>query len=336
MDLFNIIIIVLLIALFITYKNNKFDNFKNTTRSKKCTKNKNNKNNVCNQDDNINQTPPPKKKINFGRTFAENQYHNDYRDVLETLLRMSSGKVIFNRSDKEITIQKVNYEAGLNLINDFIQRINNTLTPDVDAKWKTKKSGWETVQESLGLPPSLYGEPTYGGHVYLVKIDDLAGYATEGMVRIECVLTLQKTGVDDQIIIKVQFCLDNRNNDFDPSKNTVPRDIVIENIFIVGFLLKNENIGFTNGFDFYDYHNIDVDLEKGETTDPQEIVKALTQKRMERFLENQNFTNILNDEDKENRLGVPCLSTLPSFQDTRTIYDDLNNYDDFNKFNHKM
>lgn len=289
--------------------------------------------------------------------FVEMQFHTDYRDTLSAFNGMSNNRQLFNPTDKPITTSSPKKNKVNKLVKSFIKELNKKIMNDVPSTLNPSsgwdevmpqdkvKSGWEKQMESLGLPASIYNEPAKKAKLQLLKIDEYYSLETEDDVRIVCYLICKKKNVHDQIILKVNFWLDKRDingdrqffkdkNDEDTDEISVDEelDVVIEEIFVVGYLTGNRDYdGMDKGArkNFYHFENI----EKDGMMDQQEILRQLRQKQRDRAIETGNRIGNL---DKENQMlyeQTPHLTNYESYQNTRTIFDDVECKKAFSTFN---
>ena len=70
---------------------------------------------------------------------------------------------------------------------------------------KNVKSGWDKQMEKLGLPSSVYTDPAKNNKIKLIKIDKYQSQETEDDIRINCDITIKKKGVNDLMMIKINF-----------------------------------------------------------------------------------------------------------------------------------
>lgn len=143
--------------------------------------------------------------------YVNTQFHNDYREVINAIQ-----SIVCTKCDDDIKFNPIKPDAIVHqLVNGFIDHLNkNPGTFD----WNAPKSGWEKVQESLGLPSSLYEPPKPPAHIKLIKI--IKAYQSDNSRKYMCYFIVQKQNVIDQMILRVQF--GNK----------------IESVFIAGFLVE--------------------------------------------------------------------------------------------------
>jgi hypothetical protein len=231
----------------------------------------------------IRRKPKKSKKCKLNPYFQEVQFHTDYQDTLAAFQKLAPNqKQLFNRSDSPITkVSNGNNTETKNLIKNFIKSLNNTLDSCVSSGIKINaKSGWEKQQEKLGLPGSLYVKPAEKSHVRLVKIDRVEKYEICDEIRFSVFLTLKKENVSDQMVIKVNFFVDkkdyNSDRNFFKKKRSKETNVVIEEIFIIGFLTKDS---FGKPSVKSDYTKFNENITDGRMFSQEEIIKQLNEKR---------------------------------------------------------
>jgi len=285
---------------------------------------------------NINQTP-------INRYFQSSQFNNNYRDVITAFNNIiPQAKQLFNLPNQPVQYSEPDPSKDRDvkyLVRDFMKLLNQNIknyVPNVRNKntgWDEAiqdpriKSGWEVIQESLGLNPSLWDNPATKSTVHLIKIMFIQKYETEDEIKYACKLILQKEGVEEQIMIKASFVQDktplNDENNFFVSKN-IEMKIVIEEIYILGYLSNrglDSSIEFDNlGDDFYNYDN----LERNNMTDPQYIQKVLLDKYQQRNFEMGQRVAMLDEEGKLFHKELPHVYDYSNIKSTRTIFDDFN------------
>lgn len=276
-----------------------------------------------------------KKLLN--KYFNDIKFHNDYRDVLTAFyLLVPHQKQIFNLPNIPLIYSEPSLENVKDMINDFINTLNLTIDKDVPhyintkSDWNTAmpdpniSSGWEKVQQSLGLPPSLYQRPILQTHVNLLSIFRIQKYETDDEIKYVITMVLSKENVKDQMILKVSFVEDKRiyneeNNFFKDKENSITK-MVIEEFSIVGFLSEyGEDIYVTDKDDLYNFE----DLEKNDFIDNKKIVETLND-RYKKRMEETDFRNAMLDEDgRVSRLSLDDLTKYESVKGTRNIFDDM-------------
>lgn len=288
--------------------------------------------------------------------FIEGQYHTDYRDTVTGFNNIvPSQKQIFNQENVPIKFTNPDLSEVQKLIKDFIKELNKNIMTEVgdtrtsNSGWdeiipeKTIESGWEKQMRALNLPTNLYPEPAKKSKVILVAIDHIEKYETDNEIKYSCFLFLQKKNIKDQLVIKVSFVLNKKSVNLDrkffDSESMSPDDphVIIEEIFILGYLTSDGNTGATKKTpdDFYKFSG----LENQDILDRGVIIKELIKKYKSRTKDMNyfnaslngfnaslaNFNGPLDKEQTEFRKEVPHLMNSKSYQVTQTIEDDLNN-----------
>jgi len=277
--------------------------------------------------------------------FHNIQFHNDYRDVITALNNLvPDRKQLFNLANIPLVYSEPEVGEVKNMVKDFVKVLNGNLHREVpeyrhkNSGWDeaipdpTIKSGWETVQESLGLPASLYDDPAKKGKVMIVNVPKVQKYETEDEIKYSVDIVLQKANVNDQMVIKADFVQDKRplvdeNNFFKTS--TIELKVMVENIFITGYLSEygDNDIRLFDGDDkkFYDYN----DLEYNNLTDPKYIQKVLMEKYEQRNEETEQRTAMLDEEGQNFHRTLPHVYDFSNIKGTRTIFDDMNLHKEF-------
>jgi hypothetical protein len=248
----------------------------------------------------------------------ENQFHNDYRDVLTAFNNIApSQKQIFNRSNYPITTTNPDVKEVKHLIKSFIKELNKNIkqniseSANVNSGWddhmpeKQEKSGWDKQQEELGLPSSLYCDAAKKGKIKLIKIDHLEKYTTSDQTRYVAILILQKVNADDQMVLRTSFVLDNVDMNKDRSffDNKIvdgsivdnSKDVKIEEIFVLGFMTDHSYGAKTVRDDFYKFDFIE---DEDGMLDQNQILKELQNKYKSREIENRGLTSQYDENGK--------------------------------------
>ncbi len=236
--------------------------------------------------------------------FQEIQFHQDYRDTMNAFGLMCEGKNIFNKNYLPLLKSENPSESEVNgLANQFINALNLHVKNDVgdiaaqqlnswndnmppiaqDNDILKKKQSWEQYNEELGLPPSIYANPAKREIVNLIKIDNIEKYETSAQLKYVLYLIIQKLNVEDQMIVKVSFVIDKSDINlerefFDKNKNNFETKIIIEEISIIGFMIK-EGIGRSKSQreKFYDYEG----FSDGRMISEKDVIRQLNNKRKE-------------------------------------------------------
>ena len=285
------------------------------------------------------------KKEILNPNFINNKFNNDYRDVLTALNNLvPDRKQLFNLANIPVVYSEPEVDEVRNMISDFVVVLNNNLKTEVpsyrnpNSGWDeaipdpNMKSGWDKVQESLGLPPSLYSSPAPKQPIKLIDVTEVQKYETEDEVKYSIDMVLQKKNVEDQMILKISFVQDKRplrdeNNFF--VTHTVELRVVIEEAFILGYLSKEGNdaqLLYDNQAEkFYDYNQ----LEYNNLTDPKYIQKILLEKYNQRSQEMEQRNALLDAEGRDFHRTLPHLYDYSNIEGTQTIFDDMNMHKTF-------
>jgi len=244
-----------------------------------------------------------KQKVAVKPYFFENQFNNDYRDVITALDNVvESGKPLFNRSNLPVEYTPIKKTEVKNLLKAFISTLNYNIKnkvqdyTNVGNGWlnvipnETVESGWDRQMKELGLPEDLYNKPASRSKVKVIKIDKVEKMSTSNQVRINIYLILQKENVSDQMVLKVSFVMDkddiNNDRDFFKKDETLDLNVHIEQTFIVGYL-SDQSYGSKRPYtDFYTFENI----EKDNILNQEEIFKQLRKKYEQQQIESNGLT----------------------------------------------
>jgi len=274
---------------------------------------------------------------NINSHLLDVKFHNDYRDAITAFNNLAPAqKQIFNVGNIPVSNELVDPTTVSTMVNDFITNLNKNIrhnvpeTRTVNSGWDevipdpTIKSGWEIAQESLGLAGSLYNNPASNNIMNLVQILSTNKYSTEDEIKYLITMVLSKTGVDDQMLVKVSFIEDRRfmtdeNNFF--KNNIKETTIIIEEIDILGFL-TNYGTDDGNVFDPFNFYNFES-LDKSEITDNNQIIKELMKRHNDRMAEVEYRTALLDEEARDFYRDLPNVTQSKSYQVTRDIVDDM-------------
>lgn len=306
---------------------NKYDN---NSRFRPYVKS-NPRNDVYSQRDTVNTS-------NINPNFIYNQFHNDYRDVITGINNIvPQKKQLFNVANTPVKYSEPEPKEVSNLVKDFVKTVNENIKTQVpnqrnpNSGWDEAipdpnvKSGWDTVQESLGLVPSLWNKPSGKTHIKLIDVSYVQKYETEDEIKYTCDIILQKVGVNDQMVLKVSFVIDKSvlhdENNFFLSKNIEMR-VTIEDVHIQGYLSRegtDARLIFDNDVDkFFDYDK----MEQNNMTDPRLIQKTLMDKYKQRTLEMEQRNATLDEEGQAFHRELPHMYDFSNIAGTQTIFDD--------------
>lgn len=233
------------------------------------------------------------KKVDVNPNFIEIQFHQDYRDTSNAFILMSPNqKEIFNKGDLPIKIDEPSYDETKKIVKKFIKEVNRTVKYHVSSEdglknWqnhmtdKKFKSGWDKQQEALGLPTSIYLDPAEKASIKLIKLDHAEKHETDDEIKYVVFLIIQKKNVNDQMLVRVSFVVEKRDlnldREFFSKKNSYETSVKIEEIFIIGFLTKQNTKVKTKREKFYKFDTI----SDGRMFSRKDIIKELNKKRKE-------------------------------------------------------
>lgn len=288
-------------------------------------------------------------KYKLNPNFLRIQFHNDYRDVLTALNNLvPDKKQLFNLPNEPLVYSEPGIREVKDLVSDFVDKLNENLIMEVpnyrnqNSGWDeaipdpTVESGWNKIQNSLGLPTSLYDDPAKKAKVVLIAIKYVQKYETEDEIKYSIDIVLQKVNVEDQIILKCDFVQDKRplrdENNFFRTTN-VEMNIVTENIYVTGYLTsygdnydKYDGLGIGDHDDkYYDYNK----MEYNNMTDPKYIQKILMEKYRQRSEEMEQRNALLDEEGQAFHKDLPHIYDYSNIRGTQTIFDDMNHHKQF-------
>jgi len=345
MDSLNILLMILIgyiLYIFTTYSpNNKVKNVNNFNSNRKIFKD-------VDADTIIDDVIKWDDKYDYGiikkdlvkPNFMNNKFHNDYRDVITALNNLvPDRKQLFNLANIPLNYSEPEVDEVKKLLVDFITVLNENLRSEVptvrnpNSGWDEAipdpriKSGWEKVQNSLGLPGSLYEEPALKSRVKIIDVEFVQKYETDDEIKYSIRLIIQKENVDDQMLIKASFVQDKRellNEDNFFKLKTIEMRIIIEELFILGYY-SDFGHDMKNQFDherekYYDYNR----LEHNNLVDPKYVQKILMDKYRQRTEEMEHRVAMLDEEGQAFHKHLPHTYDFASYKNTRTIFDDMN------------
>lgn len=281
------------------------------------------------------------KRKPLNPNFLNLQFHNDYRDLMTSLHNIiPERRQRFNTANIPITYTEGDAsEIEIKpMAQDLVHVINQNIKTQVpqerhkNSGWDEAmidplaESGWEKTQKSLGLPVSLYQQPAQNGLINLVAINNVQKYETEDEAKYTADIVIQKSGVEDQAIIKPSFVVDKRilrdENNFFINKKVDMR-VFIEDITIIGYLSKggpDSKLEFDmQDVKYYDYNT----LEKNNMTDPKQVLDILMDKYDKRTKEMELRNAMLDDEGQAYHKSLPHMYQYDNIKGTRTIFDDM-------------
>ena len=284
--------------------------------------------------------------------FIEKQYHKDYNDTITAINNLTPQKELFNMGF--LPVKEIDPDPGniKELVKLFIDRVNEEVDNRVSeylhvnsgwndqGKRKKVKSGFEEQMEELGLPGDLYTQPADKARIKLIAIQNAEQHMTDDQIRFVAHIVIQKKNVKDQMVLKVQFFMeredlksggDHRDKFFDRSVDNhnkhvlkvdqdqdLDRVVIIEQVFTAGFLTDNGRAK-TRMDKFYEYKDI---KNRDGIIDQYKVLQIMKKKHAERSKELSSFLCSVDDQTKELH-DVPSIGDYASYQNTRTIMDDL-------------
>lgn len=243
-------------------------------------------------------------KAEINQFFQEIQFHQDYRDTMNGFNLMTEQKDVFNRNyEPLLKTEKPEIGEVSNIVDQFIDSLNEEIMNNVGEVGAEKlnswadnmqpvtsdnniiknNSSWEEYNNELGLPNTIYKNPAKKEKINLVKIDNIDKYETNNQIKYSIYLILQKKNVKDQMVVKVSFVIDKSDIDlerdfFKKNKNNYETKIIVEEISIIGFLIKNgSGKPKTHREKFYDYEG----FSEGRLISEKDVIRQLNSKRKE-------------------------------------------------------
>lgn len=260
--------------------------------------------------------------------FVDIRIHNDYRDVLTSFDNVAPDqRPYFNRSMLPVRQAQVNPVSIKPMVKEFIKRINEDIKINVydqvtsQTGWdeyaeerKPQIDGWGKQMKQLGLPESLWDHPACQSKLKLIKIDAVEKFITEEQINIIIHMILQKKNVDDQMIVRISYIMDNVDINVDRNfnkDNIAPEyNIRIEQIYVIGYLTDYRyGDTNTNRKDFYEFTNI----EKDDMMDQDLIIKTLKDKYKQLQVESDGF-NISIAPSQSNETAIFRLRSPQPYQ----------------------
>ena len=294
-------------------------------------------NDIVSLDPTYDSVPGIVQKRTMNPNFLDMQFHNDYRDVITGFRNLvPDRKQLFNLANIPLQYSEPDPSEVKYMITDFLKVLNiniNTSVPthrSCNSGWDevipdpaVKKTGWEKIQESLGLPTSLYEKPEGKSKVVLVAVNTVQKYETEDEIKYVCDIVLQKLNVEDQIVIKAHFVQDKRPlNDENMffKKDPIQMKVHVENIFIQGYL-SNYGADAKMQYDNDEVKYFDYDkMEYNQLTDPKEINKILMKKYKQRTQEMEQRNAMLDEEGQEFHRTLPHIYNFTNIMGTKTLF----------------
>ena len=293
------------------------------------------------QDWDKNYTERSKIKKNIIKSnFINTLFHDDYRDVITSFNNIvPSQKQLFNMANIPLKYTEPNKIEVKSLVTGFIGNINSyikndiNLTRDQNTGWDeplenpTVESGWEQVQKSLGLQPSLYNKSLGQTGIKLISVEKVQKYETEDEIKYACMLVIEKIGSDEQMLFKVSFVIDKKllqdENRFFSIQNA-ELDVAVEEIHIEGYLSDNGSDANKLYKNIKGKHYELDNMEHNNLTDPLYIQQKLMEHHNNRERENDYRNSLLDENGRDFHRDLANPYDYSSYQVTQTIFDDMN------------
>lgn len=235
--------------------------------------------------------------------FIDMKVHNDYRDIITSFNNIAPDqRPLFNRSMlpvKQIDVDPMQVKP---LVKAFIKRVNNDVKYNVTEEitpqsgWdelaeerKMEIDGWGRQQKELGNPEDLYWGPAVRAKIKLIKIDEVEKFATEDQINFIVHMIIQKKNVDDQMVVKISFIMDNipinADRNFNDKDAEQDYNVRIEEIAVIGFLTNYQYGDPIERHNFYEFSNI----EKDDMVNQELLLKVLKDKYKQRQIDSDGF-----------------------------------------------
>lgn len=320
------IIIIFAVVIYIIYSINRSREEHLTTQTKKKRRN---------YELSVDNFAPLNEQLPSGpRIFTEGMFHSDYMDIITAFNNLSPNqRQVFNIDNQPSKVSNVSPNIVGDIVDNFIGRVNEYVKESVptvrnpSCGWDEPvpdpnvKSGWDKIQESLGLPGSIYDKFAGQSTLHLIGIQKVTKYETDKEIKYECILIVQKEGVSDQLVVKADFVLTK-------GLKNPQIHVVIEFINIMGFLSVN---GMSNdrleADDFYNFKH----LEKNNMTASNTIMRELLKKYELRNRLMQEKIDQMEPAVYDTYQELPFMDSYESHKVTRNITDDIMNPYDFER-----
>ena len=226
------------------------------------------------------------KKINY--QYLNNlQYNSEFEDVINAIKIMPVNRKIFNLEILPVVFKKINTDNfDKKICDNFISQLNEYIENNIIVS-TSFKSGWEKVQNKLGLPV-LYQKENNKSVITSYEINSIKQFETKNQIKYVFRLVMNKENVSDKMIIDVSIV----NNKIFDKKTT------LESIFIIGYLsnVKNNLTAYnTLNYNKNIPDNNDLSKQIGEKFVKKELYKRYKKQICDEGLDNLNI-------DKEGRV----------------------------------
>lgn len=255
--------------------------------------------------------------------FVDSQYHQDYQDIINTFgLIVPTKRQIFNVSNRPLKYSEPQPAEANKIVLSFLQKLNEVVCNQVKMPEEPENS-WATYQKSLDLPVLHEKENNNYKKLFLVGITKVRKYAIDDEVKYSVEFAIQKEGVKDQLLLKVDFVQDMKEfvNEDNLFKNKLPGQVRIEQIFKLGVL---SNTGLYPNFNPEDKHYSFNEMEVNNMTDPKYVKNQLMKHYNKKMKEMEYRTAMLDENGRVFEQNVfDKIHRYPAYQTTQTIFDDF-------------
>jgi hypothetical protein len=259
--------------------------------------------------------------------FVEAKFHIGYVDVINAFNNLApSQRQIFNINNVPCNVSDAYDKAEVTeMMTSFIESLNNDIKNNVmsvhsvNSGWDeqvfepTIKSGWDKVQESLGLPTTLYQRPAVKTQVHLVSFGNVLTYETENEIKYVAKVILAKEKVAEKLVIQVAFVM---------VKGVAGKEtnVIIENIDVLGFMTsQGQGIDHIELDNFYNFDSLEKNNMVSGTTVAQELMNKynMRKKIMQERIDNS-------DTDVQEKYATsPSPADYDTYKMTTNIIDDM-------------
>lgn len=277
-------------------------------------------------------TPKDIDVIKSREKFIEAKFNIGYVDVINAFNNLAPNqRQIFNINNVPCKVSTDYDETEVDdMLSSFVDSVNNDIKNNVmsvhsvNSGWDeqvfepTVKSGWDKVQESLGLPSSLYVKPPVKTHVKLIDYDNIVVYETENEIKYVMKIILAKEQIPEKLVIKAAFVLVKGVKDRERQHFTT--SVVIENIDVMGFL-TSQGMGLDHQ-ELDDFYNFDS-LERNNMISGTTVANELMHKyNMRRKVMQERIDN--SDSDVQEKYATsPSPADYATYKGTVNILDDM-------------
>lgn len=269
------------------------------------------------------ENEPKAHFIRFNEKFVDAQYHQDYQDIINTFgLIVPTKRQIFNVGNRPLKYSEPQPVEANKIVLSFLQKLNEVVCNNIKMPDKPENS-WVNYQKALGLPVLHDKENVNYKKLFLVGITKVRKYAIDDEVKYSVEFAIQKEGVKDQLLLKVDFIQDMKEfvNEDNLFREKLPGHVRIEQIFTLGVL---SDTGLYPDFNPGNNHYSFNEMEVNNMTDPK-YVKNELMKHYNKKMEEMEYRTAMLDENGRvfDQNIFDKIHRYPAYQTTQTIFDDF-------------